>query len=156
MTPALFIATAGGIGHARRAPGTWASIAAGALALGLIPCFPPGLATPITLAIATAFTLLGLMVCPAAVRHFQVGDPQPVVIDEVAGVWWALGLVPGAMLTGATVPVVILAVGLFRVFDIAKPWPVGSLEHLPGPPSIMADDVAAGLLAGLVTVALIS
>ncbi len=34
---------------------------------------------------------------------------------------------------------------LFRLFDIAKPWPVGWLDkNLAGGTGIMADDVAAG------------
>ena len=37
---------------------------------------------------------------------------------------------------------------LFRLFDIAKPWPVGWLDkHLEGGLGIMMDDVAAGIYA---------
>jgi phosphatidylglycerophosphatase A len=38
---------------------------------------------------------------------------------------------------------------LFRVFDIAKPGPVGALQHLPRGWGIVLDDVAAGLISGL-------
>jgi phosphatidylglycerophosphatase A len=37
---------------------------------------------------------------------------------------------------------------LFRILDIAKPWPVGALQHLPRGWGIVMDDLAAGLLAG--------
>jgi phosphatidylglycerophosphatase A len=37
---------------------------------------------------------------------------------------------------------------LIRVLDIAKPPPIGQLEKLPGGLGIMADDLAAGLMAG--------
>ena len=48
-----------------------------------------------------------------------------------------------------------LAVLLFRVFDIAKPWPVGWFERLPGAVGIMADDLAAGAVAGILAAALL-
>jgi phosphatidylglycerophosphatase A len=38
---------------------------------------------------------------------------------------------------------------LFRVFDVAKPWPVRPLERLPGGIGIVADDLAAGAIAGI-------
>jgi phosphatidylglycerophosphatase A len=39
---------------------------------------------------------------------------------------------------------------LFRLFDIAKPYPIGRLETLPGSSGIMADDMLAGIYANLV------
>ena len=45
-----------------------------------------------------------------------------------------------------------LAFGLFRLFDIAKPWPVGWVDRkIGGGWGVMADDVAAGLYAGALT-----
>ena len=41
----------------------------------------------------------------------------------------------------------LLALLLFRAFDIVKPWPARQLENLPGGWGIMLDDVAAGLYA---------
>ena len=38
--------------------------------------------------------------------------------------------------------------GLFRLFDIWKPWPVGPLQRLPGGWGVVADDLAAGVLSG--------
>ncbi len=40
----------------------------------------------------------------------------------------------------------LLGFALFRVLDIAKPWPIRRLEGLPGGLGVAADDVAAGLL----------
>lgn len=151
----VLLATVGGIGHLRRAPGTWASLVAGGLALVVLPQVPPGHLTIVVIATAVAVSLLGFAVCPAAARHFRCGDPSQVVIDEVAGVWCALAVIPTVLLQEHLLPTVILAVAAFRVFDIAKPWPVGWLERLPGPASIMADDLAAGIIAGLVTTALL-
>ena len=44
-------------------------------------------------------------------------------------------------------PQALLALLLFRLFDILKPPPVRQLERLPNGTGIMLDDVAAGLLA---------
>lgn len=151
----VFLATACGIGHLRRAPGTWASLAAGAVVLAGLPPCPADHLSLVMIIAAVVASLVGFAVCPAAVRHFGCGDPSQVVIDEVAGVWCALAVVPTALLQDHLLPTVILAVAAFRVFDIAKPWPVGWLERLPGPASIMADDLAAGIIAGLVTTALL-
>ncbi|MDR3528897.1 MAG: phosphatidylglycerophosphatase A, partial [Rhizomicrobium sp.] len=44
----------------------------------------------------------------------------------------------------------VLAFLLFRLFDIAKPWPINRAEHLRGGLGIMADDVVAGAIAGFI------
>lgn len=72
-------------------------------------------------------------------------DPQQVVVDEVAGLWLALW---GA--TSYNWKSAVLAFGLFRLFDIWKPFPARRLEALPGGLGIVADDLAAGIWAALV------
>ena len=66
-------------------------------------------------------------------------DSYRVVIDEVAGMWVGLLLVP---ITGATLLAGLL---LFRFFDMVKPLGIRRLEALPGGLGVMADDVLAGL-----------
>jgi phosphatidylglycerophosphatase A len=80
-------------------------------------------------------------------------DPGPVVIDEVAGQW--LTMVPALLLLEAQTAASLglsASAGffLFRLFDVAKPWPVNRFEELPGGLGIMADDVAAGCLAAII------
>ena len=48
----------------------------------------------------------------------------------------------------------MLALILFRLVDIWKPWPIRRLEELPEGIGIMLDDVAAGVLALVVGLAL--
>ena len=47
----------------------------------------------------------------------------------------------------------LLSFVAFRLFDIWKPGPVGSLQELPEGWGVVADDVAAGLLAAGTTAA---
>ena len=152
---AVSCATVAGIGLLRPAPGSWASAAAAVIALVAILLLPTILITPVLLAGVVLATILGLLSAPAAIRHFAAGDPGPVVIDEVAGTWLAIALVPATTLAVAPFSGVLLGVLLFRVFDIAKPWPVGWFERLPGAFGIMADDLAAGAVAGILAAALL-
>ena len=70
-------------------------------------------------------------------------DPSEVVLDELIGVLIALAFVPWEL------PWVVAAFVLFRLFDIAKPGPVGWADrNLKNYVGIMLDDVIAGLLAG--------
>ena len=73
-------------------------------------------------------------------------DDPSIVIDEIAGMWLAISILPN------THPIwIALAFVLFRYFDITKPSYVGRLEKLPGGIGVMADDLLAGILAGLMT-----
>jgi phosphatidylglycerophosphatase A len=64
-----------------------------------------------------------------------------VVIDEVAGQWIAL------LGSHANWRHALIALILFRLFDITKPFPVRQLEALPEGWGIVLDDVGAGLYA---------
>ena len=79
-------------------------------------------------------------------------DPHCVVIDEVVGIQIVLlGATP-------TIPGLVAAFLLFRIFDVWKPFPIDRLQSLPRGWGIVADDALAGvysravlMLAGLVT-----
>jgi phosphatidylglycerophosphatase A len=94
--------------------------------------------------------LLGVMLVSAAGlwaiprTGAAADDPGWVVIDEVAGQMIALlGSGGGGWLTA------ICAFGLFRLFDIWKPGPVGRADARHDALGIMADDWIAGLLAAV-------
>ncbi|MHC5012522.1 MAG: phosphatidylglycerophosphatase A family protein [Planctomycetota bacterium] len=76
------------------------------------------------------------------------GDPSWVVADEVAG--QAVASAAALACPGLFVPAAGAFV-LFRVFDIAKPPPIGRLERIPGGRGVLADDLAAAVPAGLLT-----
>lgn len=137
-----------GIGLIGGGPGTWASLAA------MILWFFAARATHLSsagLALGTAVaalgaTLIGIPAGSIVERESGREDPGHVVIDEVAGQWFALALCP------VEIRHALLAFGLFRLFDIVKPWPARQLERLHGGLGIMMDDVAAGIYALLVVV----
>jgi phosphatidylglycerophosphatase A len=90
---------------------------------------------------ALVATLVGIPAATIVARESGREDPGFVVIDEVAGQWITLiGM-------RADWRHAVLALALFRLFDIWKPWPVRRLEELPEGTGIMLDDVAAGVLA---------
>ncbi|MBR0661744.1 phosphatidylglycerophosphatase A [Neoroseomonas oryzicola] len=141
MSPSLAVATLGGIGRLKPAPGTWGSAAVLPAAL-----LGPGWA----LGLAVAVTIVGWI----ALRDLFAGDPDQdpgwVVVDEAAGMLLALAALPaGAGWTG-----VGLAFLLFRAFDILKPWPVSWADNLGGPVGVMLDDILAGAIAGALLILL--
>jgi phosphatidylglycerophosphatase A len=151
----VLIATAGGIGFLRPAPGSWASVAAGLAAWALCLELDQAALLPALVAGAIIALAAGLLSAPAAIRHFSRQDPSQVVIDEVLGTWAAVACIPASVLHREALLAVAVAVLAFRVFDIAKPWPVGWFERLPGGWGIMADDLAAGLVAGAFSAAVL-
>lgn len=148
------LATWFGTGRLRPAPGTWGSAVAALMALPVLAWAGADTGRLILVAGVVLTCWAGVACAAAAARHFAVADPPDVVIDEVAGVWLALLVMPAQLLAQPLLAVAAAFV-LFRVFDIAKPWPVTWCEHLPGGWGIMADDLAAGLLAGCLATALL-
>ena len=141
--PSSLLATWFGAGLLPWAPGTWGSLAA--LPFGWLLFRYTG---PLGLAAATvAVFAVGLWAAHGYERGAAVKDPGAIVIDEVAGQWLtiiAAGLAPN----GLTVPGLLLAFLAFRIFDVAKPWPVGWADrHLKGAFGVMADDIIAGIYA---------
>jgi phosphatidylglycerophosphatase A len=143
------IGTFFGIGLIGPGPGTWASLAAAAVwyaAARAAHLSTIGQTIATTMA-AVAITIVGIPAASVVERETGREDPGHVVIDEVAGQWFALVACP--LDAGHTA----LAFALFRLFDIVKPWPARQLERLHGGLGIMMDDLAAGiyaLVAGLV------
>lgn len=137
---ARILATWFGCGRSPIAPGTVGTLGALPLHLALRA------AGPIPYAVAvTAVSVAGIWAAQQEAERLEAKDPQTVVIDEVAGVLVALLIASGRGFKAD-----VLAVILFRVLDITKPGPIESLEHLePRGLGIMADDLLAGLVAGV-------
>ena len=95
--------------------------------------------------LAAVVTVPGIWAASEVAVALGRKDPQIVVIDEVLGLWVTLA---GA--TALNAKSGLLAFGLFRLFDIWKPWPVRAFERLPSGTGIVADDLMAGIYAALV------
>jgi phosphatidylglycerophosphatase A len=136
-----FVASLGGIGMLRPAPGTWGSATVLPLVLlGPLAC----------LVLAVACFLAGLWAARHVLSEDVRADPSWVVIDEAAGQLLVLAALP----PDATGWGVVLAFLLFRAFDIYKIGPVGWADRKHGPLGVMLDDVVAGLMAAAVILAL--
>lgn len=139
--PRVFIATGFASGFLQPAPGTWGSLAALVLWWLLLS----GAVWPVQAAAVLLTVVLGTWLVAAVDRRYGVHDDPAIVVDEFAGLWLALLAAPAG-------PVWVLAgFVLFRVFDIAKPWPVGWADRrVPGALGVMLDDLFAGVLTAIV------
>jgi len=133
---ACWIATLGGVGLIRPAPGSWASgLVLPAVWLGPASC----------LGLAALLTFAGIWAVRRLSHEGAERDPPWVVVDEGAGQLLALSLVP----VGAPWLWVVLAFLLFRLFDIVKLGPVGWADRRKGPAWVVLDDLVAGGFAAL-------
>ena len=137
------LATFFGAGYLKPGPGTYGSVAALLLWYAAAHAFHP---SQTVLALATLFaalllTDLGIRASTIVARESARKDPGFVVIDEVAGQLIAL------IAMRPDWKHALLALVLFRLFDITKPGPIRRLEALPEGTGIMLDDVAAGAFA---------
>ena len=148
-----------GVGYLPLAPGTWGSLLAVAFYALLSNAFgtlryKPSLAEPEFLVAAIhaviliaflLFTLLGVWAAGRATELLGDLDPSKAVVDEVIGQlivflfipftssWWMIGA----------------AFAFFRLFDIWKPYPIDYLQNLPAGIGVCADDILAGVYAGV-------
>lgn len=136
--PLGWLALGFGSGLSPRAPGTAGSALAVVLWLAFVAFAP---SWPMRLAAVAVATALCVWAADWAARKLARKDPGCIVSDELAGQWLALLATPPAW------PWWLAAFILFRIFDIAKPWPMRRLERLPGGVGVVADDLMAGFYA---------
>ena len=135
--PIQFLAFGFGSGLAPKAPGTFGTLAA-------VPIY--WFIADWSLLHYSAFILVtavvGIWICGSASRQLGVHDHGGIVWDEFVGYWITMWAVP--------VDWVWILAGflVFRVFDIAKPWPINVLDKkVGGGFGIMVDDILAGVMA---------
>ncbi|MDH3588609.1 MAG: phosphatidylglycerophosphatase A [Gammaproteobacteria bacterium] len=145
----------GGLGFLRPAPGTWGSL-------------PPVVAAAFMLWRGYGFDVIaaataGLLVIASAVcvswgvyaeSRFGRKDAAEVVADETAGV--CLPVVAAVLVVDSEnerLIALVAALVLFRLFDIAKPWPMRRLEQLPHGWGVLLDDLMAGVYAAVIIMA---
>ena len=135
------IATLGPLGRLR-APGTWGSAAGLLWWLAVVRPLTHGRGLAHEVAFDLLVVLAAICLCGAAAGLLGRKDPPEVILDEFA----CMPLVfAGLRLTA--VPWILAGFLLFRLFDITKPLGIRRLESLPFGIGIVADDLAAALVA---------
>ena len=135
------IATGLGVGKLPMMPGTFGSVL-GTLAFLLIP----------TDSFLIRLIILVIILIAGAFSSFRIEmatgkeDNQIIVIDEIAGVWLTLTIIPGGIWFS------LVGLSLFRLFDIWKPYPIKKLEKVKYGYGVMLDDLLAGLYAGVLII----
>ncbi|WP_321777691.1 phosphatidylglycerophosphatase A [Sulfurimonas sp.] len=114
-----------------------------------------------TLFLATA--LLSIIAIKSINKYEEISgihDDKRIVIDELAGMWFALSVAPAISVSLGEVSSFengfliqsILSFALFRYFDIAKPSIIGRIDReTKGGIGVMGDDIIAGFAAGIVS-----
>ena len=149
-----------GVGYLPLAPGTWGSLVAVAFYATLSNAFgsyryTPSLAPPeSTVAVIHAaimiafgiFILVGIWAANRSIPLLGNSDAPQAVVDEVMGQMTVFLFIP------FTRSWLLIGAGfiLFRLFDIWKPFPVNELQELEGGIGVCADDIGAGIYAGIV------
>lgn len=140
--PAHFIALGFGAGLAPKAPGTFGTLAA-------LPLFwllqQTGLNQPLLLLVIAVSFALGIWACSVTGKNLGVSDHGGMVWDEIVAMWLVLAFTPASWLGW------LIAFGLFRFFDILKPWPIRFFDvRLKNGFGVMFDDLLAALYALLI------
>ena len=140
---ARLIATWFYCGYFPKGPGTAGSI--GGLIIAIALHLWTGMGAVGFGVLALVGLLPAIWAADVTARVTGLKDPQIVVVDEVVGQW--------ATLAGAlrfNWKTWLIALLLFRLFDIFKPPPVRQLERVPGGAGIVLDDAMAGVYGALV------
>lgn len=127
-------------GYIPVAPGTFGTVVA-------IPlCFLLSLFGPLEgVVFVGIFVGVAIWISGQAEKIFQKKDSGFIVIDEMAGFLVTLYCIP------MTLENLVAGFLLFRIMDIAKPFPIKRLEaDLPGGWGVVGDDVLAGVYANVV------
>lgn len=130
-----------GSGLLKPGPGTWGTLVA--LPLAALWC-ASGWPMHWLAWLCIPLFMVGIPICGITGRALGVHDHGGIVFDEIVAMLALLALVPGGWLSW------LLAFGLFRLFDILKPWPIRWLDaKVQGGFGVMLDDALAAVFAGV-------
>jgi phosphatidylglycerophosphatase A len=155
----LWLAQGFGSGRIPFGPGTFGSIV-GLFWFALLLCAK----SPAVFVLGICLSIpLSVWLSASAEKILGKTDPGSIVIDEIIaiplcfGTWLAHIYArqeswPGAeyFFSSPKWPITLAVFILFRVFDIAKPWPVRSSQKLPGGWGVTMDDVLAAVYVNVV------
>jgi len=144
LDPVLCLAFGFGSGLAKKAPGTFGTLAAVPIYWLLIQ------SNMLIYSVVTVIaSIVGIWICGQAADKLGEHDFGGIVWDEIAGYLITMWFV------GFSWENLVLGFILFRIFDIIKPWPIKWIDQkVSGGFGIMLDDVIAGIVAGLILLAI--
>ncbi|MDY0116279.1 MAG: phosphatidylglycerophosphatase A [Sulfurimonadaceae bacterium] len=151
-----FFITLGYSGLSPKAPGTVGSFVALLLGMLILVFFEAQ-----TLFLAA---ILVSIIAIKAINKYEaktgIHDDNKIVIDELAGMWFALSIAPAISVSFGEISDLqngfiiqsLLSFALFRYFDIRKPSIIGRIDReVKGGIGVMGDDIIAGFAAGIVS-----
>ena len=139
----ISIARVGPFGRARHAPGTWGSVAG----LLYFTVFFWQLNTWENLFFSAIGVYFAVAMCGEAEFRLGKRDPGEVVLDEFVAM--PLCFIGWTQWTDVAPnwAIFLAGFGLFRVYDILKPFGIKKLQDLPGGWGVTIDDTVAALAA---------
>lgn len=150
---AVAIATGLGLGFIPVGPGTFGSLLGVAICYGLIARFKftPEILQQAILVVSVVLSIVGIWASARAERIFDRKDASQIVIDEVCGQLISYAFLAAALgrIGGDWRLALVIGFVLFRLFDIAKPYPIRRLESIGPGLGVMADDILAGVYAAV-------
>jgi phosphatidylglycerophosphatase A len=135
----IFFSSVAYLGYIKRAPGTF-----GSLAGVLFWIFFMTESALVQLCSLVVIFFISIFFSSLAEDIYKTKDDHRIVIDEVAGMWFSLALLPKNFLF------FLLGFLLFRLLDIKKPWIIKSVQDLKGGFGVTIDDVIAGIFANFI------
>jgi phosphatidylglycerophosphatase A len=140
LHPSGLLSLGFGSGLVPVAPGTTGTLAAIPVYLLL-----QDLTLAVYVAVVSVMFIAGIPLCAWTARRLGVHDHPAIVWDEIVGYLVTMVAAPAGWQW------IVAGFVLFRLFDIAKPWPISWLDRrVTGGLGIMLDDLVAGIFAAAV------
>ena len=145
--PYHFLATLGGLGLVPVGPGTVGSIF-GWLIFIVLSHF----ITAAVLVTLTFFVIIfSIYISTVVTKDLIEKDHKSIVIDELAGIW--LAMIPVIFIASSQFErsiYALLALTLFRIFDISKPFPISYIDkNFKNGFGVVLDDLIAAIFAAI-------
>jgi len=134
-------------GLAPKAPGTFGTVAGLIIGVAFLMVLPKSTLFTLTLALF----IVAVLEINKYEKTSGTHDDKSIVIDEVAGIWLTLTMIPFEPVS------ILLGFLFFRLYDILKPSIIGRVDRkLNGGMGVMLDDILAGFFAGITVLLLLN
>ncbi len=147
--PYHFLATLGGLGLSPIGPGTVGSIFGWFIFIVLSHFI-----SEIAMVILTIFIIIfSVYLSNIVTKDIVEKDHKSIVIDELAGIW--LAMIPVIFIASSQYErsiYALLALIIFRIFDISKPFPISYIDkNFKDGLGVVLDDLIAAIFAAILT-----